>query len=444
MSQGALFKSLFDLYKRHLSALSSEAWSPAYLFAFRALLIFMLIGESELIRQVLTIGSYIDVTPPSLDSLTVWFGDTCFGVDLSEARPRISGSKMYAWMFNATYLTLSLMIAGVWSLIDRRPRAHPILRDGLWTLLRMIIAYHMFAYGFAKVFGLQFPAPSSAVLMSEVGSLPPAELMKVFMGTSQPYSAIAGWAEVIGGVLLCFRRSTLVGALISFGLMVNILAMNVFYNFGMQRLALELTLITLLVMTPHMRNLFSLIVLNRASEPVDLYGPWINLKWRRAGTVIMGLWCIAALWSKGSEFYEFSYTHGALGPRGALDGTWSVDSMSRDGETLPSMLGSKTRWRSINFDHRPKWTEATIGMLDSSQARYRFVVQGDKILLKEMSFEEDLSGVKQVGELTYKRAPDQVMSIQGEVEGAKIEATLRYMPQTSFKLLNGHVGLIRP
>jgi hypothetical protein len=38
-------------------------------------------------------------------------------------------------------------------------------------------------------------------------------LTGTFMGASQPNTTFAGWMETIGGLLLCFRRTQLVGTL---------------------------------------------------------------------------------------------------------------------------------------------------------------------------------------------------------------------------------------
>ena len=444
MTKPRPISSIINWYHARQQSVPTSNWSTLHCYAFRTLFLFLLLGEYQLIFRVFSLSSYINEQVPSLDVLTVWFSDFAFGIDLSEARPRTSGSRLYAWMYNATYLMLSMCLAGLWGLIDRRPRSYPILQDALWTLMRMVVALYMFTYGFAKVFGVQFTLPSASILMTEVGALPPNELMKVFMGTSQPYSAIAGWMEILGGVLLCFRRTTIMGATLCFGIMVNILAMNVFYNFGMQRLALELTFIIVLIMTPYIRGVFTLFILNRPSKPIDLYGPWTNLKWRRIGTILMMMWCVANLWNQGTEFHQFAHDYGELGPKGKLEGTWSVSSMSKDGKVVSPLVGSQERWRSISFQHRPKWTESTIAKLDSSHSSYRFMITGDQLLIKEMSFDDDLGKVKLVGQFTYKISPDKVMSLEGEMTGSKLQLTLKHTPRASFPLLNGFVGLVRP
>ena len=60
-----------------------------------------------------------------------------------------------------------------------------------------------------------------------------------------------------------------------------------------------------------------------------------------------------------------------------------------------------------------------------------------------MSWDEDLSGVKRVGALGYRKTEDGVMQVEGELAGSQMQAKLIFKPQSAFNLLNGDVGLIR-
>lgn len=50
------------------------------------------------------------------------------------------------------------------------------------------------------------------------------------MGYSRTYTIFAGAGEVIGGVLLFFRRTTTLGALILCGVLANVVALNFSYG----------------------------------------------------------------------------------------------------------------------------------------------------------------------------------------------------------------------
>ena len=190
------------------ASLPQEKWHISSLFLFRALLLFVLIGERSLVLEIVSISDEISLARGAtvLDPFVLWFGQLVVGVDLADAIPTTK-DQLYSWVHSAAYLSFSVMTALIWTVLDRQTKAHPLLKDGLWTLLRMLVAFYMFGYGCAKLYGVQFTSPTASQMMTEVGTLSSAHLMKVFMGTSQGYSLLGGWLEVIGGVLLCYRQT---------------------------------------------------------------------------------------------------------------------------------------------------------------------------------------------------------------------------------------------
>ena len=82
------------------------------LFLFRALLLFILVGERSLVIEIFSISDEITLArgATTLDSYVVWFGDFFFGVDLSEARPTTK-DQLYSWVHSAAYLAFSCLVA---------------------------------------------------------------------------------------------------------------------------------------------------------------------------------------------------------------------------------------------------------------------------------------------------------------------------------------------
>ena len=71
-------------------------------------------------------------------------------------------------------------------------------------------------------------------LAEPLGNYSPFALMWTFMGYSKPYTIFAGVGEVIGGVLLLFRKTTTLGASLSCGVMANVLALDSSYGVGLR------------------------------------------------------------------------------------------------------------------------------------------------------------------------------------------------------------------
>ena len=77
----------------------------------------------------------------------------------------------------------------------------------------------MFSYGSAKVIQSQFPDPSIGRLDADLRRSSPMGLLWTFMGYSQGYNWFAGAGEMLGGFFLMTRWTTLLGALVTFGVM---------------------------------------------------------------------------------------------------------------------------------------------------------------------------------------------------------------------------------
>jgi len=85
----------------------------------------------------------------------------------------------------------------------------------------------LYMYGVRKLLHLQFNM-QSALAARPVGSLTGDELTWFYFGLSRSYAAILGFIQVADGALLLFRKTTLLGAVVMFPVMSNILLINIF------------------------------------------------------------------------------------------------------------------------------------------------------------------------------------------------------------------------
>ncbi len=68
----------------------------------------------------------------------------------------------YVVVFFITIVAISASV--VWSILDRRTKTYNKLFYWLCVVIRYYLAITMFAYGFVKVFKLQFPFPSPSLI----------------------------------------------------------------------------------------------------------------------------------------------------------------------------------------------------------------------------------------------------------------------------------------
>src|ERR1044071_5878849 len=189
-------------------------------------------------------------------------------LDLPAPFPGPSGSGDRAADF--AELLLIAILAGlgtiVWSALDRRRRAYPRLAAGARVMLRYYLAAVMLSYGFSKVVKWQFYDLSPGVLHQRLGDVPPMRLMWAFMGYSLPYTVFAGLAEVTGGVLLLWRRTATLGALVVAIVMTNVVLMNLCYDVPVKLFSTLLLVFAIAIGLPDARRLLGAVLGRAAAE----------------------------------------------------------------------------------------------------------------------------------------------------------------------------------
>ncbi len=99
--------------------------------------------------------------------------------------------------------------------------------------LRYISAYLVLTYGTRKLIGGGQFALGSTLASKPIGSVSGFELTWFYYGYSHAYGTILGLTQLFDGVLLLFRKSTLLGAAILAPIMANILMINIFFHIAL-------------------------------------------------------------------------------------------------------------------------------------------------------------------------------------------------------------------
>jgi hypothetical protein len=113
----------------------------------------------------------------------------------------------------------------------------------------------------------------------------------MFMSHSYGYSAFVGTAELVAGVLLCFRRTATLGALIGAATLLNVVFLNVFFNVGVKLWSSNLLLMSGFLVALDARRLANFFALNRPVLPASnapLPWPpsisrWLDSLWQACG-----------------------------------------------------------------------------------------------------------------------------------------------------------------
>jgi hypothetical protein len=134
--------------------------------------------------------------------------------------------------------------------------------------LRFICAFLLYMYGMSKLARLQFALPPT-IANRPVGSLTGYELTWYYYGYSHIYAYLLGLIQVAGATLLLFRKTTLLGAVLIFPVIANILMINLFVlrnDYGPEFMA-TFILVSMLLILWHERG--TLISTFWSSQPVE-------------------------------------------------------------------------------------------------------------------------------------------------------------------------------
>jgi hypothetical protein len=144
----------------------------------------------------------------------------------------------------------------------------------------------MFSYGFVKVFKLQFPFFSPDRLLEPYGNSSPMGLAWNFLGFSKGYNYVMGCAEILSGVLLLFRRTTTLGALVTLVVAGNVMAINYCFDVPVKLLSTALVAMALFLLAKDIHRLVNFFILNRPTNPSNIASVVFRKKWQNIGMVI--------------------------------------------------------------------------------------------------------------------------------------------------------------
>jgi hypothetical protein len=283
-----------------------------------------------------------------------------------------SGDTTYDYVLLLTQVLLSLIVVVAWTLLDRKRKSYDTAYYWLCVLIRYFLAAMMLSYGFAKVFHLQMPYPYLSRLVQPYGDSSPMGLVWTYIGQSKPFSVIVGLSEVICGLLLFFRKTTLVGALFSLIVMGNVMVVNFCYDVPVKLFSSVLELMAFYLAVPYLQNLFRILILHQPGHIHNYQQPGFGKKWFNISVKILKFLFIAdALFYgvKGSLDQQKQY--GDEAPRPPLYGIYNTELVMRNNDTLAPLTTDTSRWKQLIIQAN---NYARIKLMNDTVRNYNFQV----------------------------------------------------------------------
>jgi hypothetical protein len=404
-------------------------WSPALRIAFRwAFVYWVLYNLTALIEVVPGLSSVTEQYDALWESFVPWVGKRLLGLTITEF-PMGSGDTTFNYVQLLLYAVITAGVTLVWSVVDRRRSEYVTLYAGLRVFVRYVLLTAMLSYGLSKVFKTQFPFPTLDRLMTPMGEASPMGLVWRFMGYSPGYNVFTGGAEVLGAVLLCFRRTTMLGALVVIGVMSNVVALNFFYDIPVKLYSSHLLLMAGFLLLPDLRRLADFLVFNRATAPVVLRTPF-SAPWLERGRLAVKVLFLGWLgYSMTAARLEAQEKWGDGAPRSELAGIYKVESFALNGQEVPPLLTDATRWKRVTFNERGL---AVLQMMDDALKYYRVTPRPEEQALT-LSF---LGGAEVPLQLGYSRLDDGALVLEGAFGDRTLRVLLSRVDESKLPLLD--------
>lgn len=251
---------------------------------------------------------------------------------------------LWGYVAALCFFIVAMIIAIAWTLFENR-KAHPVLFRYVYTIARYYLAFVLFEYGIVKVFGNQFMPNSQNALLYSLPDLSAHQLFWSFMGTSKSYQIFAGLLEIIPASLLLFRRTTIIGSLIAFSVILNVLMLNIGYDTRLKLFLLHLLMITIFLLLPDLKKLYTLFVLRQKDSLTPVYSIIENKepKWLYRLLRLVIILCIAFLEVK-MQINQTNQTTEA--PQSEIVGLHTIHDFSLH-ETSFTKPGQTSQWKKI-------------------------------------------------------------------------------------------------
>lgn len=239
------------------------------------------------------------------------------------------------------------------------------------------MAFALFNYAFVKFFGLQFGEPSPDMVMKPVATLDTHSLFWIFMSASKSYKIITGCAEVITGMFLLFMRTATLGALLSIGLLINLLALNIAYDTLVKVFIINLILVASLLLVPDIEKLVNFFLLKKTSSLTHL--PILFPKFNYSSIRLVLKFSLIAFvvftyirqgTEYRSKFFRSYYTD--------IDGVYEVKDFYINGQYTLPLISDSIRWKNMIIS---RFNRLAVQFMNDSLAYYNIKVDSTQRLL---------------------------------------------------------------
>lgn len=287
-----------------------------------------------------------------------------FGSGLNFFGNKLFGSALNGYANWIITLIVATVAGFVWTFIDSLRKNPAGAYDLLYYWLRVVVRYRagigIIGFGFTKLLPVQMPYPSTGLLNTDFGDLTAQKIYWLSIGIVPWYQIFAGIVEVTAGTLLFFRRTTLIGSVLLFGALGDIVYVNFAYDGGVHVYSSYFVLLSGFLLIHYIPQLYRLLILEKTTIPVYYY-PSFSKPWQqyvRAGIKVLAITVFLPLffYLQLINFWYDPYKQPSTKGVSSLRGYYAVTEFRLNNQVIPYSPLDSVRWSEATFEN---WTTLT-------------------------------------------------------------------------------------
>ncbi len=345
---------------------------------------------------------------PFSERLVRWSANNLFHIKQPYIYELLSDSTgLYIHVFNLLVFSLVIAIP-----LAYRGRGWKLKSLKYWfsTVVAYYLSLQLFIYGLNKVFKWQFYLPEPNTLYTSVGGTHLDLLFWSVMGASYPYTLFSGIIEVLPACLLLFKRTRLLGAIIAFAVMVNVVMINFSFDISVKVFSLFLLLLSFVLILPYLKKLGQFF-LHQATVGLKKWQPdYSTTKQKNLYISIKAIVIILLLFEVLSPYYNSGNYNDDYAKRPALHGAYETHRMIVNGDTIIPLIDNEQFIKRI-FIHRKGYL-ITQTIKDDMQD-YK-LTYGDNNTLQINNYY-----INSRHKLSYEMLNDSIVYFKGKLEEGK-------------------------
>ena len=366
------------------------------------------------------------ITSPVFEILIGWIKSDALNTNNPfELNLASDSTDLYIQTLLLIPIALLLSVASI--IGDKTGNNFQKIKYWFFVAISYYLALQLFKYGFDKVFKHQFYLPEPNILFSPVGQLSKDILYWSTIGASYQYSVFAGMIELIPAILLLFRRTRLLGAIIAMFVLSNVLMINLGFDISVKLYGGFLLFLSLLIISPNIKSLYNYFIKN--NDVKTQRWQYVIDSNRKvvvhlvAKYVVIGIILFESLF----VYFQTNNFNDDLNPRPFLHGAYEVTTYKVNNDTLLPLKTNENQLKRI-FIHRRGYL-ITQSMNDEMlDYRLSYDLVNKKLILT------NYDGQKMILDYVYQ-ARDSTLILNGVIMTDTVEVIAKQIDLSKLPLL---------